>query len=105
MVVAINKMKTYYLSKINTDDITVVEMVDRYLEMLEVYRQAQKQVKKDGPSIEIINASQSYIKSHPLISDMKNLNAQLLNLKRDIDKHIVEYTKQLQELENAGELL
>ncbi len=81
------------MSRINQDDITVVEMVDRYLTLLKVFRDAEKAVMKNGAQVEVKNGGQEYTKSNPLISDMKNINAQLINLKKDIDKHIVEFER------------
>ena len=93
MAVSITKLKSYFMSRINQDDVTVVEMVDRYLTLLKVFRDAEKAVMKSGTQVEVKNGAQEYTKSNPLISDMKNINAQLINLKKDIDKHIAEFEK------------
>ena len=96
MAVAISILSNYYMSQIDRTNIGAYENVQRYIELVELYRVMQKQVKQDGPSVEIQNGQQSYIKSHPLISDMKNINAQLINLKKDIEKHIEQYKKELE---------
>src|SRR5699024_242198 len=96
MAVAIGRLSNYYMSQIDRTNISAYENVQRYIELVELYRTMQKQVKQDGPSVEIVNGQQSYIKSHPLISDMKNINAQLINLKKDIEKHIEQYKKELE---------
>ena len=93
MAVPMTKLKKYLMERINNEDITAVEMVERYLDIMKVFREAQKSVAKEGAQIIVKNGNQGYIKSHPLISDMKNLNAQLLNLKKDIDKHILEHER------------
>ena len=96
MAVAIGRLSNYYMSQIDRTNISAYENVQRYIELVELYRAMQKQVKQDGPSVEIKNGQQSYTKSHPLISDMKNINAQLINLKKDIEKHIEVYKKELE---------
>ena len=91
------------MSRIDQGNLSVLENVQRYIELVQLYRSMQKQVKKDGPSIQIDNGNQSYIKSHPLISDMKNINAQLINLKKDIDKHVAEHQKEIENRRKESE--
>lgn len=103
MAIAINKLSDYYMSRIDQGNLSVLENVQRYIELVQLYRSMQKQVKKDGPSVPINNGNQSYIKSHPLISDMKNINAQLINLKKDIDKHVSEHQKEIENRRKESE--
>lgn len=103
MAIAINRLRKYYMERINQDDYSTVENVQRYIDLVELYRSMQKSIKEDGARIEIENGSQSFIKSHPLISDMKNINAQLINLKKDIDKAVKEYELKLIEEEKSKE--
>lgn len=95
MAIAVNRVSNYLMSKIDEDDFSAVEIVQRYVGLMSLYRTMQAQVKKDGPTIEVENGQQSYTKAHPLINDIKNINAQLLNIKKDIDRYMKEYQEKL----------
>lgn len=90
------------MSKIDEDDFSAVEIVQRYIDLIGLYRTMNAQLKKDGPTIVIENGEQRYTKAHPLINDIKNINAQLLNIKKDIDRYMKEYQEKLrlEELKN-----
>ena len=103
MAVPIIRIRKYYMDRIDPEDVTMVEMVDRYLDLLNVFRESQKSVAKVGVQVVVENGSQSFIKSNPLINDMKNTNAQLMSLKKDIDKHIETYQKSRPELSKRKE--
>lgn len=103
MAVAVDKVSKYLLSKIDQDDHSAVEIIQRYVDLLNLFRKMQAQVRKDGPSVEIKNGEQSYVKAHPLISDMKNINAQLLNIKKEIDRYMKEYELKLIQEKNQAE--
>lgn len=85
------KVERYLLSKIDKDDHGAVEVVNRYMDLMKMFRRMQKHIYDDGPTVEVKNGEQSYVKAHPLINDMKNINAQMLNLKKDIDRYMKEY--------------
>ena len=70
------------MSRIDTSDPVEVEKVGRYLKNIEMYRRMAKTVKEEGVSITIKNASQSFVKSHPLISEMNKVNAAIINIER-----------------------
>lgn len=103
MAIEIDKLKAYFIERVNPDDVSAVENVDRYIKLIEFYREMSETIDEDGVRTVVDNGNQSYIKSHPLISDMKNINAQLINLKKDIDKSIKEYEIKLAEEEKAKE--
>lgn len=95
MAIAVDRVLKYLMSKIDEDDFSAVEIVQRYVGLMGLYRLMQTKVKKDGPTIEVKNGEQSYTKAHPLINDIKNINAQLLNIKKDIDRYMKEYEEKL----------
>lgn len=103
MAIAVSRLKRYYMERVDQNDYSTVENIQRYIDLIELYRSMQKSIKSDGARIEVENGSQSFIKSHPLISDMKNINAQLINLKKDIDKAVREYELKLIEEEKSKE--
>ncbi|SFK95087.1 P27 family phage terminase small subunit [Salinicoccus halodurans] len=95
MAIAMAKVERYLISKIDNDDHSAIEVVDRYIDLMRMFRRMQKQIYDDGPTVEIQNGEQNYVKAHPLINDMKNINAQMLNLKKDIDRYMKEYQEKL----------
>lgn len=93
MAVAIKVLNKYFMDRINRKDIGAYEVVQRYISLLQMYRRMEKQLYEDGLVVTIKNGSQSFKKAHPLINDMKNINAQLINLKKEIDRHVKEYER------------
>lgn len=80
--VGIDKIKEYLLSVIDTTSPVEVEKVGRYLKHIEMYRRMERTVKKDGVSTIVINGSQEYVKSHPLLSEMNKLNAAIISIEK-----------------------
>lgn len=70
------------MSKIDTSSPVEVEKVGRYLKHIEIYRRMERTVKKEGVSVTVKNASQSFIKSHPLLNEMSKVNASIMNIER-----------------------
>jgi len=52
------------------------------LKHIEMYRRMERTVKKEGVSITIENGNQSYVKSHPLLGEMKKTNDSIMNIER-----------------------
>jgi phage terminase small subunit len=80
--VGIDKIKDYLMSRIDTKSPVEVEKVGRYLKHIEMYRRMDRTVKKEGVSITVKNASQSFIKSHPLLNEMSKVNSSIMNIER-----------------------
>lgn len=96
MAHTVTDLHDYLLSKVNNKDDMAVEMVGRYAKLLKMFYEMEQQIDDDGPLIIDELPTKTVTKSHPLISDMKNINAQLINLKKDIDKHINEHAEYLE---------
>ncbi|GGA99706.1 terminase [Macrococcus hajekii] len=94
MTIPVTTLRKHIMGCINNDDLLAVEMVDRYLDLLTLYRRMRRKIDQEGISTKVENGEQKYVKSHPHIADVKNINAQMVSLKRDIDKHIEEYATQ-----------
>ena len=93
MAIAMKYIKEYYMERIDENNFSVVENVHRYLDLIKMFRLMQKQLNKEGPTVTIKNGKQEFTKAHPLINDLKNINAQLINLKKEIDRHVKEYER------------
>ncbi|WP_217588746.1 P27 family phage terminase small subunit [Lentibacillus saliphilus] len=83
--VGIDKIKQFLMSKIDTTNPVEVEKVGRYLKHIEMYRRMERTVKKEGVSTTVINGSQEYIKSHPLLGEMNKVNSAIINIERSIE--------------------
>ena len=83
--VGIDKIKEYLMFRIDTTSPVEVEKVGRYLKHIEMYRRMEKVVKKEGVSITVKNASQSFVKSHPLLSEMNKVNSSILSIEKSFN--------------------
>lgn len=80
--VSIDKIKDYLMSRVDTTSPVEVEKVGRYLKHIEIYRRMERTVKKEGVSIMVKNATQTFVKSHPLLNEMSKVNASIMNIER-----------------------
>ncbi|MBM7605994.1 phage terminase small subunit [Metabacillus crassostreae] len=80
--VGIDKIKDYLMSRIDTTSPVEVEKVGRYLKHIEIYRRMERTVKKEGVSVSIKNASQSFVKSHPLLNEMNKVNSSIMSIEK-----------------------
>lgn len=83
--VGIDKIKDYLLSRIDEADPVEVEKVGRYLKHIEMYRRMERTVKKEGVSVLTENGSQTFLKSHPLLSEMNKVNSAIINIERSFN--------------------
>lgn len=80
--VGLEKIKDYLFSRIDTTNPVEVEKVGRYLKHIEIYRRMERTVKKEGVSISVVNASQTFLKSHPLLNEMNKVNSSIMNIEK-----------------------
>ena len=85
MAISLSKVKNELLSKIDTDSAVEVEKVERYVELLKLMRNLQKEVNEDGSIVVTINGSQEFYKAHPAIGEINKINSQLLNIEKSFN--------------------
>lgn len=73
------------MSKIDTSNPVEVEKVGRYIKYVEIFRRAEKQVKKEGVSVTTENGSQRFVKAHPLLNEMNRINNSLLSIENSFN--------------------
>lgn len=73
------------MDRIDTSDYLEVEKVERYIGLIQSYRDIEETIERDGYSVETINASQRFIKPHPLLNDKNKVNTSILNTERTIN--------------------
>ena len=73
------------MSRIDGTDPVEVEKVGRYLKHIEVYRRIERTIKKEGVSVITDNHGQTFVKSHPLLNEMKKVNDSLLSIEKSFN--------------------
>src|SRR5699024_12519141 len=80
--VSTDNIKEYLMSKIDTSNPGEVEKVGRYIKHIEMYRRMERTIKSEGVSVTTKNASQEFVKSHPLLNEMNKVNAAIMNIEK-----------------------
>lgn len=93
MAIALKHIREYYMERIDENNYSVVENVHRYVQLVQMYRKMQTILRKEEYTVTVKNGQQEFTKAHPLINDLKNINAQLINLKKEIDRHVKEHER------------
>lgn len=70
------------MSMIDTSNPVEMKKVGRYLKHIDIYKRMERTVKKEGVSITVKNASQTFVKSHPLLAEMNKVNSSIMNIER-----------------------
>lgn len=73
------------MKRIDTTDLVEVEKVNRYIEHIESYRRMEQKIKEEGESVTTVNASQKFIKAHPLLNEKNKVNTAILNIERSFN--------------------
>lgn len=82
MSVDASKLKQQMMDRIDTEDLLQVEKVERYIQHVESYRRMDETIKEEGESVTTENASQKFVKAHPLLTERNKVNAALLNIEK-----------------------
>lgn len=85
MPVNINKLQKQLMSRIDTDDLVEVEKVERYISLVKLNKQLDKDIKRDGATVTTENGAQKFVKSHPAVNDKMKVNAQLLSIEKSFN--------------------
>lgn len=85
MVINVSKLQKQLMSRIDTDDLVEVEKVERYISLVKLNRQLDKEIKNEGATVITENGSQRFVKSHPAVNDKMKVNAQLLAIEKSFN--------------------
>lgn len=77
MAIAVGKIKENLMERIDQEDIFEVEKVERYCSLIMIARRLERDIKKNGEIVETVNASQTFLKANPALTELKNINAQI----------------------------
>ncbi len=80
--VGVEHMRDYLMSRIDTTNPVETEKVGRYLKNVEMYRRMERTVKEEGVSQLTENASQRFVKAHPLLNEMSKVNSSIMSIEK-----------------------
>lgn len=84
------EIREYLLKNIEQDNPVEVEKVTRYLNLLDIYYQLDKDIKEHGTLVETKNASQVFLKQNPAVAEKNKINSSLLAIEKSFDFEKVE---------------
>ena len=78
----VEKLKEQLMERIDPTDLMQVEKVERYINLLKIFNDLDKDIEEHGTMVVTINGSQSFTKPNPAIAEKVKINAQLLNIEK-----------------------
>ena len=78
----LTKLKTYLLEKVDDDNPVHVDKVERYINLLKIFYELDKDIKEHGTLVETVNASQTFLKPNPAVAEKNKVNASLLAIEK-----------------------
>nr|WP_211182555.1 MULTISPECIES: P27 family phage terminase small subunit [Staphylococcus] len=72
------------LEKIEKDNPVQVEKVERYLNLLTIFYDLDKDIKAKGLMVETVNASQTFLKPNPAIAEKNKVNTSLISIEKSL---------------------
>ena len=72
------------MGQIDNSNPVQVEKVERYCTLANVYYSLEKAVNSKNILTTIKNGSQKFVKTNPAVSEMAKINAQMINLSKDM---------------------
>lgn len=73
-------------SLIDENNAIEVEKVDRYLNLVGIFYELDKSIRKEGVMVLTKNASQTFLKENPAVTSKTKVNASLIKLDSFFDK-------------------
>lgn len=78
-------LKKQLMSQIDENDQLEVEKVERYLDLVKLYRKMNSAITTFGPMIEVENGSQKFLKPNPAISEKVKISRAIITLGKDLN--------------------
>ncbi|WP_421426049.1 P27 family phage terminase small subunit [Streptococcus suis] len=82
----IGELKKELMSLINKKSQIEVEKVERYLNLVKIYKELDKTLKKDGYMIVVKNGAQTFLKTNSAIGEKVKINQALIKLGEFFDE-------------------
>lgn len=81
-MVNIQKLKNQLMDRIDRDDLMQVEKVDRYVSLVKLFNDLEKDIKEHGTMVVTENGSQKFTKPNPAIAEKVKINTSILHIER-----------------------
>lgn len=78
-------LKKQLMKQVDENDNLEVEKVERYLDLVRIYRKMNREISKHGIMIEVENGSQKFLKPNPAIAEKVKINGALIRLGKDLN--------------------
>jgi hypothetical protein len=85
MAISVPKLQKQLMSRIDINDLVEVEKVERYISLVKLNKQLDKDIKREGATVVTENGLQRFVKSHPAVNDKMKVNAQLLAVEKSFN--------------------
>jgi phage terminase small subunit len=83
--IRIADLKKQLLSQIDENDQLELEKVERYLDLVKLYKKMNSSITKYGAMVEIENGSQKFVKPNPAIAEKVKISRALIALGKDLN--------------------
>ncbi|WP_142433437.1 P27 family phage terminase small subunit [Enterococcus mundtii] len=78
-------LKKQLLNQIDVNDQLELEKVERYLDLVKLYRKMNSAINKFGAMIEVENGSQKFVKPNPAIAEKIKISRAIIALGKDLN--------------------
>jgi hypothetical protein len=85
LAVKVSDLQKQLMSRIDKDDLVEVEKVERYISLVKLNKQMDKEIKREGATVITENGAQRFVKSHPAVNDKMKVNQQLLAIEKSFN--------------------
>ena len=73
------------MKKINVDDVSQVEKVERYIDLVKSFRKINSIILKEGETVVTENGAQRFTKAHPLLGERNKINTSLISMEKSFN--------------------
>ena len=78
-------MKKQLLKQIDENDQIELEKVERYIDLVKLYRKMNSSITKFGAIVEVENGTQKFVKPNPAIAEKVKISRALITLGKDLN--------------------
>jgi phage terminase small subunit len=82
--IRIADLKKQLLSQIDENDQLELEKVERYLDLVRLYKKMNSSITRYGAMVEVENGSQKFVKPNPAIAEKVKISRALIALGKDL---------------------
>ena len=73
------------MKKINVEDVSQVEKVERYIDLVKSFRKINSIILKEGETVVTENGAQRFTKAHPLLGERNKINTSLISMEKSFN--------------------